>query len=176
MMPLPVAEEQGASPEDELEPTRSDDVPAEAETDPGGSPLRDCREAITPVLASHLHATFDRSSVVKSSKYSEYSCGFTRSSPPNLTHIWERSSEVIPSRALISDPEPAGAPPGVAHGATIASGRNTVLWTDVAQEEWVEETDSFDPSELVSLRFQIPSSMDERNDFELCLSNLTVLP
>jgi hypothetical protein len=39
-------------------------------------------------------------SVVKSSKYSEYSCGFTRSSPPNLTHIWARSSEVILSRTL----------------------------------------------------------------------------
>jgi hypothetical protein len=39
---------------------------------------------------------------VKYSKYSEYSCGFTRSSPPNLIHIWELTSEATPSRALSS--------------------------------------------------------------------------
>lgn len=59
------------------------------------------------------------------------------------------------------------------HEATLKNGSNTVRWSDVAQPSWASDTTSFDESTLLKLQFKVARST-ATNDFELCISNLTV--
>jgi hypothetical protein len=57
---------------------------------------------------------------------------------------------------------------------TVVAGANTVLYSDLAQGEWVEAPIVLDPTNIADLQFQVPSNADAPVEFNFCVSALTM--
>jgi hypothetical protein len=63
----------------------------------------------------------------------------------------------------------------VSETSPVHAGRNEVRWKDVGGPPWVANPRPFDPTRLVSLVFQIPSTASGATSFAFCIDQLVAL-
>lgn len=71
-------------------------------------------------------------------------------------------------------PMPDLADTGKEHFIYLKSGTNSISWSKLEQETWVEEPEDFDPSAILSMQIAVPANEDAENEFTICISDLVV--
>lgn len=62
-----------------------------------------------------------------------------------------------------------------AHFVTVGSGEHTVYFADAVQGPWVPDPTPLNPSYIMSVQFQVPTTIGQSTAFEYCVEDLTAV-
>ena len=89
---------------------------------------------------------------------------------------FELTGPTIPSTSIRVAFPTKDVPDDVYFSAVTTPGQHTVLFSDTAQGSWVTKKVPFEPTLVMLLQFQIPSTTTAPVPWNFCISGLTAIP
>lgn len=85
------------------------------------------------------------------------------------------TSIALPANTVVEFPNPALDGTGEEHFASVRAGTNSISFASLRQATWVTSMRSFDPTQILAMKWKVESQETTSNNVSFCVTNITPL-